>query len=126
MAHQSRREPGREWPPRLPRDPLHDAYRREGLVDTDYPVRLRLGGDVPGLLLQLFRRGARVVDGGILNGRQNVFPDLVRVSLLQLPKAPVHLGIHRHCRRERRYHLLGGRGGHHSLPSRLSSVVVVG
>ena len=121
MAHQSRRKPGRDWPFRFLRDPLHHASCRVGLVDVDDPVRLHLGGHVPGLLLLLLRRGARIVDRGILNRRQNVLPNLVRVPLLQLPKAPVHFRIHRRRRGERRYRFPGVR--HRSPPSRLSSVV---
>ena len=113
MTHQLDCEPGGEWSIRLLYDPLHHALRREGLVDLDSPLVLDRGRNATPLI---FRCDARVVDCGVLDGRQYVFPGVVRVSLRQLSKTPPHLGIGPYSRQQRLWHV--SVSGHRALTSR--------
>ena len=118
MTHQLDREPGGEWSIRLLHDPLHHALRCEGLVDLDCPLVLDRGRDATPLV---FRRDARVVDCGVLDGRQYVFPGVVRVSFRQFSETPPHLGIGPYSRQQRLWR--APVGGHRAPPSRCCAVV---
>lgn len=118
MTHQLDREPGGEWSIRLLHDPLHHALRCEGLVNLDCSLVLDRGRDATPLVLC---RDARVVDCGILDGRQYVFPGVVRVSLRQFSETPPHLGIGPYGRQQRLWR--APVGGHRAPPSRCCAVV---